>query len=685
MTKRVFLSSKVLIKSPAARTGLHERNLRLVIRVNHEPWGSEMHQVFTTTTKTQRSLRDPPIAKAICQFIDIGSLPQRDRTQHRMAVPRRACDACYKRKIQCDRSDPEEQCNWCRHHDLPCTLNRIRGRKKKTKNSTESIVKRLERIEQGIARAKALKQSTQMPPEAAPGSAALSDSSGAYQRKITHGRCTIWFSGQKFAAICSRNGIPHFTSLGEQWIYSQTGLWPRFHNEDKLAFCEATDHISSAALALKPPKRQAEQDQLGEIPEKWVTQALLDAFNKSDFRLIFPIIDRELFEDTIRQAYDSPSANATIGAIGSRACVLAFLAVTSRHFCAMEVTKQVDSDDCAKKAQLLISDFIEDASLTTLQVMVMLVGGHTLARDPPTDRSLTVQELEERQVRFLFWLCYHFDKDMALRNGQPPMMSDEFCDLTLPKEYLENRFPKLALSGAVEPQAPFLPNDLRLSLLKSKAVSALYSAGSLRKSDAELLRTIRELDEDLENWRVSIPAEYAPALSVRKDVKLADTLSPTTSMLHIELHLDYHYLLNIIHCASGRCVVDWNESGKEMIFGLQSSLDLSVEASRSTLIYLSEAAPRLAGEAFWVFIFYPVSALLSIFFNILRNPKHEYAAHDVELLASSTKVIRSMPIHRITTHELEYLHKMDAFIEELGRLSQAAIAKVQSENGGVEK
>lgn len=81
-----------------------------------------------------------------------------------------------------------------------------------------------------------------------------------------------------------------------------------------------------------------------------------------------------------------------------------------------------------------------------------------------------------------------------------------------------------------------------------------------------------------------------------------------------------------------------------------------------------------------VFIFYPVSALLSIFFNILRNPRHEYAAHDMELLTLATKVIRSMPILRVTTHEVEYLRKMDAFVEELGRLSQAAIAKAQNEN-----
>ncbi|KAL7935569.1 fungal-specific transcription factor domain-containing protein [Trichoderma chlorosporum] len=656
-----------------------------------------------------------------------------------MVAERRACDACYKRKIQCDRSEHEELCNWCRHHDLPCTLNRIRGRKKKTKSSTESIVKRLERIEQGIARAKAIKQGVQQtsppaaPPTAAPAvspaSLAPSDGSGSLQRKVTYGRCTvcrsddssqssrqpgaaplgqIWFSGQNFAAVCSRSGIPHFTSLGEQWIYSRTGLWPHFRNEDAFSFRETTDHAPSRAQALSPVRGPTKATEIQRLPERWITQALLDTFTKSDFRLVFPVVERELFEETIRLAYGSPATNPTIEEIGSKACVLAFVCVTSHHFSTLEAAKLVDSDACARQAQLMISDFVEDASLTTLQVVVMLflhetlcghlqaasmyhaiacrtvcvLGGHT--NDPPQRSNLTLQEREEHQIRLLFWLCYLFDKDIALRSGQPPIISDDFCNLTLPQEYLRNRFTDQAFSAVSDSQTPFLPSDLRLSLLKSKAVNTLYSASALRKSDAELLRTIRELDEDLENWRASIPTEYAPALSIRQHVKLSDTLNLNTSMLHIELHLDYHYLLNMIHCASGRCVVDWSESGREMIFGLQSSLDLSVEASRSTLIYLSEAAPRLAGEAFWVFIFYPVSALMSIFFNLLRNPQNEYADHDIGLLASATKVIRSMPMHRITTHELEYLSKMDAFIKELGRLAQAAIAKARHEHGGAE-
>lgn len=223
------------------------------------------------------------------------------------------------------------------------------------------------------------------------------------------------------------------------------------------------------------------------------------------------------------------------------------------------------------------------------------------------DSEPSVQDREDRQLRALFWICYVFDKDMALRTGQPPIISDDFCDLTLPEWSDESRFvtnspgrDRAGMPRNNELEVPWFPGDLRLSLLKSKACRLLFSAPSLRQSDAELLRTIRELDEELESWRVSIPADFSPALSVsEKHARLVSDLDKSRGMLHIGLNLEYQYLMNVIHAASGRCMVDGSGPGQAASFGVQSSLELSVEASRSTLIYLSAAAKRLVGDAFW--------------------------------------------------------------------------------------
>lgn len=232
--------------------------------------------------------------------------------------------------------------------------------------------------------------------------------------------------------------------------------------------------------------------------------------------------------------------------------------------------------------------------------IVFALGGHTAVVVPPRGRELTVEEREDRHLRSLFWLCYAFDKDIALRTGHPPIMCDDFCDLSLPDGYTESRYRRAGAGRRHdEAQTPWFPGDLRLVLIKSKVVNSMYSVGALRRSDAELIRTIREMDEELERWRSSVPAEYMPTLSVRKHVTFADDVDRATNMQHIELHLEYHSLLNIIHCASGRCMVDASGPGQEKTPGVESSLDLSVEASRSTLIYLGAAAPRLAAEAFW--------------------------------------------------------------------------------------
>lgn len=214
----------------------------------------------------------------------------------------------------------------------------------------------------------------------------------------------------------------------------------------------------------------------------------------------------------------------------------------------------------------------------------------------PKDYDLTVEEHEDSHLRQLFWLCYVLDKDISLRTGRSPVIADQFCDLTLPEGYARNRFlPRQPRHG----KNPLFPGDLTLSLLKSKVLQSLYSNASLRKSDAELLKTIRELDEELETWRTSIPEGLSPCLLRSKDNRLDVVMKMPRNMHLVELHLDYYYLLYTIHRASGRCTTKENGGPQQFSFGIQSSFDLSVEASRSTVVYLSVTANKLPGGAFW--------------------------------------------------------------------------------------
>lgn len=241
---------------------------------------------------------------------------------------------------------------------------------------------------------------------------------------------------------------------------------------------------------------------------------------------------------------------------------------------------------------------------------VFTLGGHVYVPIKPYCADISDEERESRQLRLLFWLCYTFDKDIALRLNQPPLLSDDYCDLTLPEGYTNSYlFPsglnKWSLTdsfGADENFVPLFPVELRLTRLKGEAARLLYSTQAAKKTEAELFHDIRTLDDELEKWRQSLVPEFRPSLSIsHSSVPNIRSLTPT-SMRYIFMHLEYHHVMTTIHRASGRCAISSSNGGAESRDpkgGLQSSIDLTLEASRSTLIFLKMAINGIVGHAFW--------------------------------------------------------------------------------------
>lgn len=235
--------------------------------------------------------------------------------------------------------------------------------------------------------------------------------------------------------------------------------------------------------------------------------------------------------------------------------------------------------------------------ISTASRFAFLLGAHTfphqahkLAASDPENPDIRRQQ----HARVIFWLCYTVDKDIALRTGQPLALSDDNCDLTLPPGYVNQLYTSMTyhhLPGVELP--PIYPVDLRLSIIKSRAYSTLYSFKGLQKSDAELLKEIRELDGSLEDWRLSVPMDLRPTLSFSNERP-----DPNVSMHSLILRMHYYLCMSIIHQASNRCKA-WTENQGGMMEGVRSSLDLSVEASRSTLMYLETAEHVLMGGVFW--------------------------------------------------------------------------------------
>lgn len=238
---------------------------------------------------------------------------------------------------------------------------------------------------------------------------------------------------------------------------------------------------------------------------------------------------------------------------------------------------------------------------------VFMLGAHTqhhsiIASQTPS--SAEIVSRTKNHHRNLFWLCYTFDKELSMRTGQPPSMNDEHCDLTLPTGYIERLFKnqgsKPSSRGILD--IPLFPADLCLSMINSRAYNSLYSARALQKSDAELLKDIRELDDDLERWRISLPLGFRPTISFSHETPTDGEID----MQAVVIRLAYYHCVATIHEASGRCRA-WADGQVSVMEGVSSSLALAVEASRSSFLYLQTVQHVLEDDCFW----YVVSSIYS--------------------------------------------------------------------------
>lgn len=231
--------------------------------------------------------------------------------------------------------------------------------------------------------------------------------------------------------------------------------------------------------------------------------------------------------------------------------------------------------------------------------MIYMLGAHTTTYPSCLDPDIISvnPSLRERYlIRNIFWICYNLDKELSIRTGQPPCLQDDHCDITLPPPYVQQLYPRIM---GYDNQARYddlqlFPGHPWLSIIKSKAYSSLYSTRGVRQTDTELLRNIRELDDDLEQWRLSIPTSHRPTLSFTRDTLPEEA----TTMLSVMLHLDYNHCVAAIHQTTSRCQA-WEFGEDEDATGVGSSLALAVEASRSSLVYLQKAHHLVDHDSFW--------------------------------------------------------------------------------------
>lgn len=81
-------------------------------------------------------------------------------------------------------------------------------------------------------------------------------------------------------------------------------------------------------------------------------------------------------------------------------------------------------------------------------------------------------------------------------------------------------------------------------------------------------------------------------------------------------------------------------------------------------------------------IFYPISASLVLFCNILANPLDPQAEADTVLLMSTTQMIKAMPRRRLALYWTERIDSIIAFVDELIQLGNSAVIYQRNRGGG---
>ncbi|KAI9039890.1 fungal specific transcription factor domain-containing protein [Aspergillus affinis] len=341
------------------------------------------------------------------------------------------------------------------------------------------------------------------------------------------------------------------------------------------------------------------------------------------------------------------------------------------------------------KAQ--VPRILHESTAEGLQALVILIQYHYFIGDLPSAEALVAaasrlvyaleahiqpgppvyrKSIPECHLRDLFWLCYSFDRDMALRTGHPPTINDEHCDLTLPMGYEERQNSNI-LSDDIEineSTLPLYPWDPRLSRIKYSTYNGLYSVRARRKSQPEILEYIRALDEALEQWRQSLHPDFRPTLSFSPETPINARINTQAVMLR----LAYYHCVAMIHRAVVHCR-ELPESPHSRSGRVESSISLCVDASRSTLTYLRKALPVVEDECFWVVLFYPITAIMVMFSSVLEDPLNSSITHDLDILGEVPALIRQTPIREFTIAEmihLESLADLTAELAKLGRLAQ---------------
>ncbi|KAM0559747.1 hypothetical protein ACHAPJ_004271 [Fusarium lateritium] len=296
-----------------------------------------------------------------------------------------------------------------------------------------------------------------------------------------------------------------------------------------------------------------------------------------------------------------------------------------------------------------------------------------------TGFNLNPIEIEQRKR--VFWIAYMLDKDLCLRAGRPPAQDDDDMNVELPDADPEDNIGNIPLADGKGKMNLFRVM-CEFAIIESEVYKRLYSVQATKQSDGELLNTIGELDQKLEEWKDRIPIDYRPEHDINA--------SHTPLILHVVmLHLTYYNCLTTIHRMSVHHGYWTSRLANYAIQGLNarplnprvfSSAALCTAAARAS-VSLLKYVPQGDFACVWLILYFPVSALVTLFGNILQNPLDPRAKSDTRLMNIVVTFLSMLGQEA----EQGGVHRMLGICAEFERIAKAVIEKAEKEQSSRRK
>ncbi|KAL8671502.1 MAG: hypothetical protein Q9168_003994 [Polycauliona sp. 1 TL-2023] len=288
--------------------------------------------------------------------------------------------------------------------------------------------------------------------------------------------------------------------------------------------------------------------------------------------------------------------------------------------------------------------------------------------------NLNPAEIEQRKR--VFWIGYLLDKDICLRSGRPPAQDDDDMNVDLPSEDPTDNIGNIPLADG-KGKINLFRLMCTFAIIESKVYKQLYSTKASKQSDGALLNTIGELDRELEEWKDAIPIDIRP----EHEIKAAH---PPLVLHIVVLHFTYYNCLTTIHRMSVHHGYWTNRLSNYAIQGLNarplnprvfSSAALCVQAARAS-IHLIKYIPQGDYSCVWLILYFPVSALVTLFANILQNPQDPRARSDVRLMNQVVNFLSLLAV----TEEQGGVKRMLGVCVEFERIAKVVLDRAEKES-----